>query len=121
MGGAQPQVQCKFKHSQVELSTASTVSISTGVLKPSQLDNELIKDQQNRLWGLSPPKHPPDLTHVIGLPRFLPLFHFCVLLSTQTEKEQGRTSNSTSLQDNLGLIQHELLQFRALPSLQADA
>ena len=40
----------KFKHSRAELSIASRVSISGEVLKPSQLNDELVEDRPNRLW-----------------------------------------------------------------------
>ena len=54
-GRAQPQVS--LKHGGAELSTASRVSTNSEALKPSQLDNELIKDQQNRLWTPAPYIH----------------------------------------------------------------
>ena len=73
-------------------------------------------------YGACPPPQTSTWPHSCDRPSTfsaaLPLL--CIIVNT-TEEKQGRTSNSTSLQDNLGLIQHELLQFRALPSLQADA
>jgi len=65
----------------VELSIASRVSNSSEALKPSQLDNELIEDWQNRLWGL-PPCVYHDVTHMVNAPPypFSPLFVFHVLL-----------------------------------------
>ena len=70
------------------LSTAPGVFTSGEELKPSLLDDELIKDW---LINYAPPtsiSHPLDVTQVMNSPcfNFLLLFHFRVLLSTQTEE-----------------------------------
>jgi len=57
LGSIQPQV-C-----QVELPTASRISTSSEVLKPCQLDNELIKDRSITYAPPPPPPPPPPPTH----------------------------------------------------------
>jgi len=60
------------------------------VFKPSRLGDELIEDWPNQLQTL-PPLRPPHVHPMLlpGLPRFSLLFHFSVLLSTQTEEQMN--------------------------------
>ena len=90
----------KFNYIWADLSIATRVSSSNEALKPSWLDNELIKGWLNWLqpihlastctwhhsWWILP-----------GLPCF-PLFCFCVLLSMQTEeRKRGRAGNEANI------------------------
>ena len=82
--------RCKFKHGWAEYSTVCSVSCSSGALKPSRLDNELIKDRPNWLWAC------PTSTSHHSHDEFSLAFHlfhrssasvYNVLLSIQTEEQ----------------------------------
>lgn len=98
-------------YSRAELSAVSRVSANGEALKLSQLDDELIKHQPNRLWAL-PPLHPPHAPWYHSRDEFSIslLFRFHALLSAQTEDQNPwRPGNEASCFQDVQSIVHVIL------------
>jgi len=100
-GGCEVDVEGAGPHSRFCWSSISSLSSWLGLSASLLVETLVAVDNSAQpclnLWLALPSLCPLDVAHVMNASRlspFLPLFHFCVLLSMQTEEqEQGRPGN----------------------------